>query len=75
MYWFPGPYCNRIESKENNGVYFSAPNGDILGVQFDDVQAAKDEHVMTTKTGVKISVSTKLGKVKVKVESKKKRVA
>jgi hypothetical protein len=75
VYWFPGSYGVGIEPKEMNGVYFTFPNGELLGVQFDDVNELQDEQWMTTKAGTKVHVITKSGKVKVKVETKKNKVA
>jgi hypothetical protein len=74
-YWYQGPYGDGIESKEGNGVYFASPNGELLGVQFDDVSKDKDQQVMTTKIGVRVRVSVKAGKVTVKVENTTHRVA
>jgi hypothetical protein len=63
--WYPGPYGDAHESKEATGVYFSAPNGDLLAVQFDDVSEAKDHQELTLPNGEKIAVDVIKGKVKV----------
>ena len=74
VYWYQGPYGDAIESKEGNGVYFASPNGELLGVQFDDVSEDKDQQVMTTK-GSRVRISVKAGKVAIKVENTTHRVA
>ena len=75
IYWYVGPYGDALESKELNGIYFLAPNGELLGVQFDDVNEAQDEQMMTIKSGTKISIKVNSGKIKVKVDIKSKNVA
>ncbi len=73
--WYPGPYGDAHESKEGNGVYFTSPNGELLAVQFDDVDEKQDQQVLTTKTGSRISVSVKSGKVTVKTSRVSKKAA
>lgn len=75
VYWYQGPYGDAIESKEGKGVYFTSPNGELLGVQFDDVNEDKDQQVITTKNRTRVRVSVKAGKVTVKVETAANRVA
>ncbi len=75
VYWYAGPYGNALESKELNGIYFLAPNGELLGLQFDDVNEAQDEQMMTIKSGTKISIKVNSGKIKVKVDIKSNNVA
>lgn len=75
VYWYPGPYGDAKESKEGNGVYFSSPNGELLGVQFDNVDESSDQQSLTTKYGHRIHVKVKAGKVNVKVETLPSRVA
>ena len=63
--WYPGPYGDAHEAKESNGVYFAAPNGEILAVQFDDVSEARDHQEMTLPNGERVAVDVVKGKVKV----------
>lgn len=63
--WYPGPYGDAHEAKESNGVYFTAPNGDLLAVQFDDVSEAKDHQVLTVPNGERVAIDVLKGKVKV----------
>jgi hypothetical protein len=57
--WYAGPYGDAHEAKDGNGVYFTAPNGDLLAVQFDDVDERQDQQSLTTKNGVRVSVTVK----------------
>jgi hypothetical protein len=74
-YWFPGPYGDAIEAVEGSGVYFQAPNGDLLGVQFDDVREKSDKQSLLTATGIRIVVGVKAGTVSLNVVSTKGKVA
>lgn len=73
--WYPGPYGDAHEAKEGNGVYFTSPNGELLAVQFDDVEAKQDQQTLTTKTGVRIQISVKSRKTTVKVTRTPKKAA
>ncbi|MCX6125304.1 MAG: hypothetical protein NTV34_11255 [Proteobacteria bacterium] len=73
--WYPGPYGDAHEAKEGNGVYFASPNGELLAVQFDDVEAKQDQQVLTTKIGVRVSVTVKAGKTSIRVTRTSKKVA
>jgi hypothetical protein len=75
IYWHQGPYGDAIESKEGNGVYFASPTGELLGLQFDDVNEKKDQQSMTTKLGARVRVTVKSGKITVKVEAAPTQVA
>jgi hypothetical protein len=63
--WYPGPYGDAHEAKGANGVYFAAPNGEILSVLFDDVSEAKDHQELALPNGETITVDVVKGKVKV----------
>lgn len=73
--WHPGPYGDAHEAKEGNGVYFVAPNGDLLAVQFDDVTEKYDQQSLTTKSGIRVSVTVKAAQVSIKVKRSSKKVA
>ena len=75
VYWFPGPYGTAHESKEKSGVYFETPTGELLGVQFDDVEAEKDAQSLTTKKGTTVRIEVKKGKISIRVEPRKKKAA
>ncbi len=61
-------------SKECNGVYFTSPNGELIAVQFDDVDSKQDQQTLTTKAGDRVNVSVKSGKVTIKVSRAPKKV-
>jgi hypothetical protein len=44
--WFSGPLGDAVEANSGSGVGFFAHNGDLLGVQFDDVAELKDHQVL-----------------------------
>ncbi len=69
IYWYPGPYGDALEAAEGNGVYFTAPNGDLLGVQFDDICEEHDQQSLTTKQGARVQVHVRSGKVRIMVEN------
>ena len=72
---YPGPYGDAHEAKEGNGVYFTSPNGELLAVQFDDVEEKQDQQALVTKNGIRVSINVKAGKVIVKMARIPKRVA
>ncbi len=73
--WYPGPYGDAHEAKEGNGVYFTSPNGELLAVHFDDVDEHEDQQTITTKSGVRISITVNAGKTDVKITKTSKKVA
>lgn len=73
--WYPGPYGDAHESKEGNGVYFTSPNGELLAVQFDDVEEKQDQQILTTKSGISINVTVKAARIPIKVKRPAKKVA
>jgi hypothetical protein len=73
--WYPGPFGDAHEAKEGNGVYFTSPNGELLAVQFDDVEEKQDQQTLVTKNGVRVSITVKVGKVTVKISRIPKKVA
>ena len=73
--WYPGPYGVAHDSKEGSGVYFTAPNGELLAVQFDDVDEKQDQQTLVTKNGIRVSINVKAGKVAIKTGKTPKRVA
>ncbi len=73
--WYPGPYGDAQESKEGTDVYFTSPNGELLAVQFDDVEEREDQQTLTTKSGVCVQISVKSGKTSVRVARKSKKAA
>ncbi len=60
--WFPGPLGDAVEAKKGEGVGFFAHNGDLLSVQFDDVQEETDHQVLEFDR-YRVEVKVKKGKV------------
>ena len=44
--WYPGPLGDAVEAKNGIGVGFFAHNGDLLSVQFDDLNEKQDHQVL-----------------------------
>jgi hypothetical protein len=44
--WFPGPKGNAIEAKNEMGVGFFSTDGELLSVEFDDVNEKKDHQIL-----------------------------
>jgi len=44
--WYPGPLGDAVEAKNGTGVGFFAHNGDLLSVQFDDVEEKRDHQIL-----------------------------
>ena len=65
IYWYPGPYGDAVEAIKGNGVGWFAPNGELLGVEFDDVRAARDHELLEFKSGISVEVFIKKSKVRV----------
>ena len=77
--WYAGPKGDAVEAKNQIGVGFFSPNGELLGVEFDDVSEKKDHQALVF-DHYRVEVTTKNGKVSYKVETlkahgKKKHVA
>jgi hypothetical protein len=65
IYWTDGPYGDAIDSTSGKGVAWISPSGDTLGVEFDDVNEAKDHQVLKLTNGEIVTVDVIRGKVKV----------
>ena len=70
IYWYPGPYGNAIECKEGKGVVWLSPTGDILGVEFDDVNKDNDHQILKTPDGTNLEVFVSSSKVRIKTNLK-----
>ncbi len=60
--WFPGPLGDAVEANNGIGVGFFAHNGDLLSVEFDDVNETKDHQILEFPR-YKVEVSVNHGKV------------
>ena len=65
IYWHDGPYGD--EAVKGRGVAWLAPNGELLGVEFDDVAFAADAQTLELPGGDVASVRVRRGKVTVRV--------
>lgn len=71
VYWYPGPYGIAVEATKGSGVGWFSPAGEILGVEFDDVDEKGDEQSLFFRNGYSVSVRVKNGKVKVMLHHRK----
>lgn len=60
--WFKGPKGAAVESRSENGVGFFSLSGELLAVEFDDVEKSNDEQFLEF-DHTTVSVSVKKGKV------------
>jgi hypothetical protein len=63
IYWYPGPYGDAVECQKGSGVCWLSPTGDLLGVEFDDVDRDGDKQELHLPNDCVVSVKTKSGKV------------
>ena len=63
IYWHEGPYGDAIEATKGRGVVWLAPNGELLGVEFDDVAWGGDEQSIELPNGDVVGVRVARGKV------------
>lgn len=71
LYWHSGPYGNAVECKEGTGVAWLSPSGELLGVEFDDVNKETDHQILIPSEGPKIEIFVTDGIVKVKTHFEK----
>jgi hypothetical protein len=75
IYWYPGPYGDAVDAKEGSGVGWFAPNGELLGVELDDVAFAQDRQALVFANGERVEVRVIRGKVSVQVRPRRRKVA
>ncbi|MBW8050963.1 MAG: hypothetical protein FVQ77_11620 [Cytophagales bacterium] len=68
FYWYPGPYGDAVECKKGKGVAWLSPSGELLGVEFDDVDQEADHQKLETPDGSIVEVTVKKGNIKVKTQ-------
>ena len=61
--WSEGPFGNAVESKNGNGVMWLSSTGELLAVEFDDVQKDNDCQKLTAPDGTVIELTVKNNKV------------
>ena len=72
VYWHEGPYGNAVEASAGQGVAWLAPNGELLGVEFDDVRWDADDQALEIPNGDVASVRVRRGRVSVHVKHRRK---
>ena len=70
-YWHGGPYGDATEAIAGAGVAWLAPNGELLGVEFDDVRWAADDQTLELPNGEEVSVRVRHGRVSVRVKRRR----
>jgi len=75
VYWYPGPYGVAVEASKGRGVGWFSPSGELLGVEFDDVEVTADNQIIEFKVGYSVSIKTKKGKVSVGLHRPKRKKA
>jgi hypothetical protein len=75
IYWYPGPYGDAVEAKDGSGVGWFAPNGELLGVEFDNVAFAHDRQVLVFANGERVEVRVARGKPSVQARPPRRKVA
>jgi len=68
IYWHDGPYGDAVEAVKGRGVAWLTPNGELLGVELDDVRWLRDEQSLELRNGDVIAVRVVRGKVTVRVK-------
>ncbi len=75
IYWHDGPYGDAVEAVKGRGVAWLAPNGELLGVEFDDVARAADAQTLELPNGDVVTVRVKKGKVTVRQRHRARRTS
>lgn len=60
--WYSGPLGDAVEANNGIGVGFFAHNGDLLSVQFDDVEEKRDHQILEFER-YQVEVSVNQGKI------------
>jgi len=68
IYWHDGPYGDAVEATKGRGVAWLAPNGQLLGVEFDDVAWTQDDQTLELPNGDVVGIRVKRGKAAVRVK-------
>ena len=75
VYWYPGPYGDAVEARSGSGVGWFAPNGELLGVELDDVAVAADHQALVFANGERVEIRVTRGKVSVQHRTPRRKVA
>jgi hypothetical protein len=66
IYWHDGPYGDAVEATKGRGVAWLAPNGQLLGVEFDDVAWNEDDQALELPNDEVVDVRVKRGRITVR---------
>ncbi|MEO6025908.1 MAG: hypothetical protein ABIR79_03460 [Candidatus Binatia bacterium] len=72
-YWHDGPYGDAVEATNGHGVAWLAPNGELLGVEFDDVAWERDAQTLDLPSGEVVGLRVVRGKVVVHLKHVRRR--
>lgn len=73
VYWHETALGDAVEAVKGRGVAWLAPNGELLGVEFDDVAYASDQQLLHLPNRDVVSVRVSRGKVRVQVKHTRRR--
>lgn len=73
IYWHDGPYGDAVEATKGCGVAWLAPNGQLLGVEFDDVAWKADDQILELPNDDVVRVRVRRGRTTVRVKRPPKR--
>ena len=72
-YWHDGALGDAVEAVKGRGVAWLTPNGELLGVEFDDVAYASDHQTLNLPNGDVVTVRVSRGKPTVRVKHARRR--
>ncbi|MBF0443720.1 MAG: hypothetical protein HQK54_17565 [Oligoflexales bacterium] len=72
IYFYPGPYGYAVDAGNKIGVGWFSQTGELLGVEFDDVDKKQDYQFLDF-DDYRVEVWIKKGKIKYQVVKKEKR--
>ena len=73
VYWHDGPYGDAVEATKGRGVAWLAPNGQLLGVEFDDIAWTEDDQTLELPNDDVVRVRVRRGKATVRVTRRRRR--
>ena len=73
IYWHDGPYGDAVEATKGKGVAWLAPNGELLGVEFDDVTWDEDDQVLELPNDDLVRVKVRRGRTSVRAKRRPRR--
>ncbi len=65
--WYEAPFGNAEEANHGEGVCWYSPNGEVLAVEFDDVDFASDEQSLELRDGSVVQIKVKAGRIQMEI--------